>query len=115
MYKFRDCRIAAGLTPKEVASALDISLQAISHWETGARFPNVQTLIQLCDLYGCTADEILGRTPLLVEIKKGPLSPLGEGEHEVTIPLDDLEKQAGPLEQLVAELVERELSRRGYE
>ena len=115
VFKFKECRVAAGLSPKEVSIELDISVQAISHWEKGARFPSGEMLVKLCDLYGCTADQILGREPLLAEIKKDPPPPLGEGEREVVIPLDDLEKQAEGLEQLVAQLVEKELSRRGYE
>ena len=61
MNSFKLCREKRGLTQKEVAIELKISIQAISYWETGERMPSYEKLFQLADLYHATTDELLGR------------------------------------------------------
>lgn len=48
-----------GLTQLQVAEKLNISFQAVSKWENGTTFPNTEILIELADILGVTADEIL--------------------------------------------------------
>lgn len=52
-------RIGHGMTRKEVASKLSVTVSAICMWENGYRFPRPENLIALCDLYGVTIDEIV--------------------------------------------------------
>ena len=61
MNSFKKCRENAGLTQKEVAVELKVSIQAISYWETGERMPSYERLFQLADLYKTTTDKLLGR------------------------------------------------------
>ena len=115
MFKFKDCRERAGFTQKEVALTLGVSVQAISYWETGCRLPNLETLVKLCDLYKCSADSLLGRVAMSIETKKETPPPLGEGEAEIVISLDDHELPGSEFEKHVLQILDRELSRRGIE
>ena len=52
-------RKESGLTQQQLAARLNVSFQAISKWETGASFPNIEILKALASVLGVTADEIL--------------------------------------------------------
>ena len=58
----KKCRETAEIPQLEVARALGISQFAVSQWETGGRKPSIDRLKQLEDLYGCTIDQLVGRT-----------------------------------------------------
>lgn len=50
-----------GYTQITLAKVLGVSNGAIAMWETGAREPNIKTILMLCDILECTSDELLGR------------------------------------------------------
>ncbi|MCM1122253.1 MAG: phosphoribosylformylglycinamidine cyclo-ligase [Eubacterium sp.] len=52
-------RKEAGLTQQQLADKLNISFQAVSKWETGNGYPNVELLCDLATILRVTADEIL--------------------------------------------------------
>lgn len=52
-------RKEAGLTQQQLADKLNISFQAVSKWETGNAYPNVELLRGLAELLHVTADDIL--------------------------------------------------------
>ena len=58
-------RKANGLTQEQLASALGISFQAVSKWETGNSCPDISTLPLLADLFSVTVDQLIGRVPLM--------------------------------------------------
>lgn len=60
---FASKRIAAGFTQSEAARRLEVDQSAVSLWENGKRIPRGALLVRIADLYGCTVDELLGRTP----------------------------------------------------
>ncbi len=62
--RIAELRKAAGLTQEQLASKLSISAQAVSKWETGASFPDISILPELCAILGVTTDELLGTAPL---------------------------------------------------
>lgn len=113
MFRFKECRERAGYTQKAAAIELGVSTQAVSYWETNSRFPNIETLMKVCDLYHCTADEILGRTSMDIDIKKETPPPLGEGEQEFVIDLDGSELPGSEFEKRVLQILSQELDRRG--
>ena len=45
-----------GITQEELAERLFVSRQTVSRWETDSTFPDVETIIMLCDLFGCDMD-----------------------------------------------------------
>lgn len=48
-----------GLTQQQLAEKLDISFQAVSKWENGSAYPNIEILYDLAIALGVTIDEIL--------------------------------------------------------
>jgi phosphoribosylformylglycinamidine cyclo-ligase len=48
-----------GLTQQQLADKLNISFQAVSRWENGGAFPNIELLYDLAQALNTTVDEIL--------------------------------------------------------
>lgn len=57
---YKAARERKGLTAQKVATLLGVSITTLSNWETGKTSPTAPKLIELCKLYECTADELLG-------------------------------------------------------
>ena len=49
------------MTQAEVASELQISLQAYKHYEAGRRVPSLEMASKIADIFGITLDELAGR------------------------------------------------------
>ncbi len=58
--KLKNLRKAKGVTQKEVAFALGITLSAYSNYEQDLREPSNQILIKLCKYFDVSADYLLG-------------------------------------------------------
>lgn len=56
--KIKQYRMAAGLTQKELAGALNASQNTISQYESGKRTPTVKRLLEISTLLGCSVDEL---------------------------------------------------------
>lgn len=54
-----DRRKKLGMTQQQLADQLNISFQAVSKWETGTTYPNIEVLYDLAIALGVTVDEIL--------------------------------------------------------
>ena len=52
-------RKSLGLTQRQLAERLNVSFQAISKWENGATYPNIEILSDLATVLNVSADEIL--------------------------------------------------------
>lgn len=57
---FRNLRKSVVMTQQQVADALGRSQQVVGHWETGYSQPDLNTLIQLCNLYRVSFDDAFG-------------------------------------------------------
>lgn len=77
---FKIYRERRGLTQKEVAFELKISVQAVSYWETGERMPSYEKLFQLADLYEASIDQLLGRESVSDYEKSAPVLTGAEEE-----------------------------------
>lgn len=113
MMRFKESREKAGFTQKEAAISLDVSVQAVSYWETGSRMPSVDKILQMCDLYNVSADYLLGRTPMEIEVIHGDPPPLPDDQFEIVIKADEKAPSADELERRILEIMERELKKRG--
>ena len=60
--RLRKLRNQNGLSQKEVAIAISVSVNAISQYETNKRFPEPDVLVHLCKYYKISADYLLGLT-----------------------------------------------------
>jgi transcriptional regulator with XRE-family HTH domain len=61
--RIRELRRARGLTQQQLAHLVDVTVTAVSMWETGVRTPYLETASRLADVLGCTIDDIAGRKP----------------------------------------------------
>ena len=62
MNRIRDLRSARGMQQADLAKELSVSRVSISRYETGERDPDIETILRLCDIFGCTSDYLLGRS-----------------------------------------------------
>lgn len=60
--KLKEIRKENGFTQLQVAMYLNTTHATISRYETGTLEPSLQMLKELCKLYKCSADYILGLT-----------------------------------------------------
>jgi transcriptional regulator with XRE-family HTH domain len=63
--KLQELRKQRGLTQEELAAALYVSRTAISKWESGRGYPNLDSLKALAQFYSVTVDELLSGDELL--------------------------------------------------
>ncbi|MBQ4100040.1 MAG: helix-turn-helix transcriptional regulator, partial [Oscillospiraceae bacterium] len=49
--KIQQLRKSSGLSQEQFAEKLDVSRQAISKWETGISFPDVEKLVLISELF----------------------------------------------------------------
>ena len=57
-------RKQAGLTQEQLGEKLGVSRQAVSKWESGQANPDVTYIMEICHLFGLSADWLLfGKTP----------------------------------------------------
>ena len=54
-----ECRKGKGLTQAQVAEQFGISNRAVSKWENGKSLPDASIMLDLCELLGITANELL--------------------------------------------------------
>lgn len=52
-------RAQAGVTQEQLAEQLEVSRQSVSKWEGGQSFPEMDTLLRICDLYDVNLDLLL--------------------------------------------------------
>ena len=52
-------RKMTNMTQEELAEKMDISRQTISKWELGAILPEVEKLVELCETFHCSIDQML--------------------------------------------------------
>lgn len=63
--KLQELRKKKGLTQEELAQALYVSRTAISKWESGRGYPNLDSLRGISKFFGVTVDELLSGDELL--------------------------------------------------
>ena len=63
--KLQELRKQKGLTQEELAEVLFVSRTAISKWESGRGYPNIDSLKAVSKFFGVTIDELLSGEELL--------------------------------------------------
>ena len=48
-----------GLTQEQFAEALGVTRQSVSKWESGQSYPEMEKLLQMCDLFGCDLETLV--------------------------------------------------------
>lgn len=67
MKRLRELRKSQGVTQREIAQYLGVSISTYSGWETGVYQMDYEHLCKTADFFGVTVDELLGRTPQLFD------------------------------------------------
>lgn len=55
-------RSRMGLSQKDLASKIGVSLATVSRWEQGRAVPKGSDLVEMRKLFGCSTDYLLGLT-----------------------------------------------------
>lgn len=55
----RALREKKGMTQEQLAEQMEVSRQTVSKWESGVSLPEMEKMIQLTELFGCTMDGLL--------------------------------------------------------
>ena len=63
--KLQELRRRKGLTQEEVAEQLFVSRAAVSKWESGRGYPNIDSLKAIARFYGVSVDDLLSGDELL--------------------------------------------------
>ena len=64
MNRIKDLRMQKGWRQKDIAQQLNTTQQTIARYENGSNEPDVATICRLCEIFGCSADYLLGRSEL---------------------------------------------------
>ena len=68
--KLQELRRKKGVTQEEVAAAIFVSRTAVSKWESGRGYPNIDSLKNLANYYGVTIDELLSTQELIAAMEE---------------------------------------------
>lgn len=49
-------KMGNGMTQEELAEKLGVSRQTVSKWELDAGYPEMEKVLELCNLFSCTMD-----------------------------------------------------------
>ena len=68
--KIKELRMNSNLTQEQLADKIGISGQAISKWEKGESYPDIQQLVQISELFDVTLDDLIIEKKLILEENK---------------------------------------------
>lgn len=63
--KLQELRRQKGMTQEELAGKLYVSRTAISKWESGRGYPNIESLKAIARLFSVTVDDLLSSAEIL--------------------------------------------------
>ena len=66
--KLQELRKSRGLTQEELAETLYVSRTAISKWESGRGYPNIESLKEISKYFSVSIDDLLSGEKLLWKI-----------------------------------------------
>ena len=64
MNRIKELRLDRNLFQSDLAKLLNTKPQTVSRYERGDRGLDVETILALCEIFGCTADYLLGRSEI---------------------------------------------------
>ena len=69
--KITKLRTAADISQEQLAEKMEVSRQAVSKWEMDQALPQIDKVLQLCDLFHVSADELMRDSVELCPVKSG--------------------------------------------
>lgn len=72
----KELREKKGITQEQLASALHLSKNAVSHYEKSVNSPSIETLEKIADIFDVSVDYLIGRTsvPVTFSVLKSSFS-----------------------------------------
>ena len=58
--RLAELREERNITQKDLADQTNLSVRAISRWETGVQLPSIDSVIILAKFFNCSTDYLLG-------------------------------------------------------
>ncbi len=58
--RLKELREENNLTQYELSKKINISTACINRWEKNLRVPNIDSIIILCQFFGCSSDYLIG-------------------------------------------------------
>lgn len=55
----QNLRKMKNMSQEELAEKLDVSRQAVSKWESGSGYPETEKIIQICEVFECSMDDLV--------------------------------------------------------
>ena len=107
MNRIKNLRIAAGLSQGQLGEKLGCHSATVSKYELEQRQLDPATIGALCDLFGCTADYLLGRSPSPMPVISPEDAAVLEAYH--ALPLEIRKAVDGLLEPYRAGVAEEKL------
>ena len=60
--KLQKLRKEKKYSQEELADMLDVTRQSVSKWESGQTYPEMDKLLAICKIFGCTLEELTNDT-----------------------------------------------------
>lgn len=57
------------MTQEQLAEQLEVSRQTVSKWESGVSYPEMEKILQLCDLFSCSMDTLMRKNAADSEVE----------------------------------------------
>lgn len=92
MNRIRELREQRGWRQEDLADLMHTKYQTVGRYERGDRGIDADTICQLCDIFGCTADYLLCRSsspaPVIAEEDAAVLDAYHAAPHEIRAIVD---------------------------
>lgn len=62
--RIKELRLLRSMRQPDLADLLNCTAMTVSRYERGEADPDIATIHRLCDIFGCTSDYLLGRSPV---------------------------------------------------
>lgn len=69
--KIAQLREASGISQEQLAEKINVSRQSVSKWEMDQALPQIDKVLQLCELFGVSTDELLHEKMSIASAVKG--------------------------------------------
>jgi len=58
--RLKEYRIQSKMSQREISNLMDITQAYYWKWENNKSYPNAKQILQLCDIFNCTPNDLFG-------------------------------------------------------
>ena len=90
--KIKELRTKQKMTQEKLAQYLNVTVSAVSQWESGKTMPDVTMIVPLCNLFEISADKLLNirvaeKGTIISEVKNKVFALTEKGDYDKAIAL----------------------------